>query len=163
MRRVLGVVALVLLCASACGAPGSAPVTPAKPAVAATPSQPPAVTTPPAARRDEATIWRPVGSWSGRGNIQTESFRSDSGDMRVRWQTSHESTPGTGVFHAVVHSAISGRPLQTAVDERGVGQGTDYIGEDPREFFIVVESSNLEWAFTVEEAIPATASGTPRK
>ena len=104
----------------------------------------------PAAQRE--TVWRQVGSWTGRGNRQTESFSSDSGVLRVRWETTHEASPG-GTFRLTANSAISGRLLQEVVDRRGTGQGVDYVQQDPHVFYLVVESSGLDWAFTVEEAI----------
>jgi hypothetical protein len=97
--------------------------------------------------------WRTLGSWSGRGNAQTESFTMDSGAMRVVWETRNETVPGAGAFRLTVHSAISGRPLLVAVDHRGPGRDTSYLQEDPRVFYGVVESTSLEWSFKVEEAI----------
>ena len=43
--------------------------------------------------------------------------------------------------------------LQEPVDETGPGEGTAYVADDPRVFHILVESSNLDWSFTVEEAV----------
>ena len=57
-----------------------------------------------------------------------------------------------------VHSAISGRPLALAGESRGVGHDISYISEDPRVFYLVVESANLEWSVTVEEGLAVTAS-----
>jgi len=103
--------------------------------------------------------WREIGTWSGRGNSQTESFASDSGQLRVRWQTSHETAPGKGAFRLTAHSAISGRPLQVAVDRQGVGQGTGYVDQDPHVFYLVIESANLDWSFTLDEAAGGTVEG----
>src|SRR5947207_5517188 len=64
-------------------------------------------------------VWRAVGSWSGRGNRQTESFTSESGTLRIRWTTSRGEP--AGAFRLTAHSAISGRLLEQAVDHRGVG------------------------------------------
>ena len=36
-----------------------------------------------------------------------------------------------GVFRLTIHSAISGRPLVTAADQRGVGKGVFYVNETP--------------------------------
>lgn len=102
----------------------------------------------------EPTIaWRPLGSWSGRGNTQTESFTSDSGSMRVEWTTAKASKAGAGTFRLTIHSAISGRPLMEAVDQQGVGTGTAFVHEDPRVFFAVVESADLDWSFVLQEAL----------
>ena len=110
----------------------------------------------PAAR--EVIAWRALGSWSGHGNSQSESFTSDTGALRVRWETSNEAPAHTGAFKLTAHSAISGRPLQVAVDRQGVGGGTSYINEDPRVFYVVVESENLDWRFTVEEGVAGTVA-----
>lgn len=43
----------------------------------------------PAQKTETKVAWRTVGSWSGRGNRQTESFTSESGALRVRWFEDH--------------------------------------------------------------------------
>lgn len=107
----------------------------------------------------EVVVWRSIGSWSGRGNTQTESFTSDTGSLRVRWQTSHEVRPGDGTFRLTLHSAISGRPLVEAVNHRGIGADTSYVSEDPRVFHVVVDSARVEWSFTIDEGIGARTIG----
>ena len=100
--------------------------------------------------------WRPVGSWSGRGNAQTDSFNIDSGQWRIKWATTNETSSGSGTFHATVHSAVSGRPLLEEITHRGLGQGTAYVNEDPRLFDIDIESANIDWSVSVEEAVAGT-------
>ena len=107
--------------------------------------------------RTPAVVWRSLGSWSGRGSMQTEPFISDTGSLRLRWETRNEAAPGTGIFRVTVHSDVSGRPLVLAVDTRGVGRDTAYVSEDPRPFFLAVESANLDWTVSAEEAVAATA------
>ena len=100
--------------------------------------------------------WRPLGSWSGRGSRQTESFTSETGALRVRWET---RLPGAdaplppGMFRLNAHSAISGRLLQQVVEQAGAGSGVGYLQSEPRVFYVVVDSNQLNWTFTVEEAI----------
>jgi hypothetical protein len=98
-----------------------------------------------------------LGSWSGRGNLQTESFTSDTGALRVRWETTPQpgdpASAATGAFRITAHSAISGRPLQEVVDHTGVGGGVGYVQQDPHVFYVVVDSSHVNWRFTVEEAV----------
>src|SRR4029077_2587396 len=74
---------------------------------------------PAAASTPGVVVWRSLGAWSGSGSMQTESFTSDTGSLRVRWQTNDEARPGDGTFRVTLHSAISGRPLVQAVDHRG--------------------------------------------
>ena len=111
-------------------------------------------------------VWRPLGSWSGRGSLQTESFTSETGALRVRWETrlpsggpertalqKADAPLAPGVFRLNAHSAISGRLLQQVVEQAGAGSGVGYVQQDPRVFYVVVESNQLSWTFTVEEAI----------
>jgi hypothetical protein len=101
--------------------------------------------------------WHQLGKWSGRGNLQTESFTSDTGALRVRWETTPQAgdagSAASGAFRLTAHSAISGRPLQEVVDHTGLGSGVGYVQQDPHVFYVVVDSSHMNWTFTVEEAI----------
>ena len=111
--------------------------------------------------REEVVVWKKLGSWSGRGNRQTESFVGLTGSLRFRWRTTREDPKGKGTFKLILQSAISGRALQEPVDEDGPGEGVAYAADDPRVFHVVVESANLDWSFTVEEAAFGTASPKP--
>jgi hypothetical protein len=97
--------------------------------------------------------WRPIGKWTGRGDSQTDSFNIESTQWRIRWETKGAPSPGAGLFHVVVHSAVSGRPLQEAVEHRGDGRGVAYVTEDPRLYHLVIESSGVDWSIAVEEAV----------
>ena len=105
----------------------------------------------PAAAGRKETLWRKVGTWSGHDRVQTESWPGDTGAMRIRWNTSHAREGA--LFQLTIHSAISGRPMQTVVDEAGDGEGTAYFSDDPRVFFAVVDSKNIDWTFTIEEPV----------
>jgi len=120
--------------------------------------------TPRAAETTQQVIaWKAIGTWSGRGNRQTESFRSDTGALRVRWSANPASGEknAAGALHVTAHSAISGRLLGQVVDHRGAGSGTGYVNEDPHIFYLLVESDHLEWTLSVEEAVSGTVT-TPR-
>jgi hypothetical protein len=107
--------------------------------------------------RTDTIVWRPLGTWSGHASTQTDPFISDTGSLRITWATRNETAPGAGTFRVTLHSDVSGRPLLTAVDVRGVGRDVTYVNEDPRPFFLVVEASNLEWTLSADEAVAATA------
>jgi hypothetical protein len=107
--------------------------------------------------RTPAVVWRKLGTWSGHGSMQTDPFISDTGSLRLRWETSHETPAGSGSFRVTLHSDVSGRPLLVAVDARGVGHETTYVTEDPRQFFLAVESANVDWTIEAAEAVAATA------
>src|SRR5213594_2365399 len=86
----------------------------------------------------QVVAWRTIGSWSGRGNRQTESFTSDTGALRVRWAVG--PVGGTGAFRVTAHSAIR------------------YVNQDPHVFYLMVESDRVDWTFSVEEAIAGTVT-----
>ena len=104
-------------------------------------------------QREQEVVWRRVGAWSGGRSIQTESFESDTGSFRVQWKTGDEAVPGQGTFRLSFHSSISGRELQVAVDRTGTGADTAYVQQVPNVFYAKVESANIEWSFTVDEAV----------
>jgi hypothetical protein len=97
--------------------------------------------------------WRPIGKWNGRGDTQTESFDIDSTQWRIKWETKGAASPGAGSFHLVVHSAVSGRPIQDAVEHQGNGRGVAYVTEDPRLYHLVIDSGGVDWSIAVEEAV----------
>lgn len=114
-----------------------------------------------AAKAPPQMIWRSVGSWSGSGNRQTESFTSDTGALRVKWETTSAGTSAmAGAFRLTAHSAISGRVLQQVVEAQGTGTGTDYVSQDPHVFYMSVESAGVDWKFSVEEGIAGEVVGS---
>jgi hypothetical protein len=76
--------------------------------------------------------------------------------MRVRWKTTNETKPGAGHFTVTLHSAVSGRPLQTLVDAHGVGAATADIYDEPRWCYFVVEAAGVSWTMTIEQGFAAT-------
>jgi len=100
----------------------------------------------------EAVSWQPLGSWSGTGSSQSESFIGNTGAFRVRWEAKAAGAQ-PGELRIALHSAVSGRPIVTAVDVHGAGKGEAVVSDDPRVYYVQVDSANLEWRFTVEEGI----------
>jgi hypothetical protein len=100
-------------------------------------------------------VVRDLGAWQGRGS-QTIGVVSESGRLRVRWETRNETTPGSGTFRLSLHSAVSGRPIQLLADSRGESHGAAEVIEDPRPYHFMVESTNLDWSFSVEEIVAAS-------
>jgi hypothetical protein len=117
---------------------------------------------PPKPVQKDVVIWKNLGQWSGHGNAQTESLIGLTGALRMHWRTKNESPTGAGTFRLILQSAISGRDLQAPVDEKGVGEGTAYAADDPRVFQFSVESANLDWSFTVEEALFGRPAENPK-
>jgi hypothetical protein len=126
-----GVVLLVTAVAGACRGAPSAPVAPA-----------------PAAAE---IAWREVGTWSGRLSQQTGSFEVSTVPMRLRWQTTSETSPGAGRLVVTLHSAVSGRLLQTIVDAQGISSATVDVADEPRWCHFAIEAEHVEWRMTLEQ------------
>jgi hypothetical protein len=100
--------------------------------------------------------WRPLGTFSGRGNLQTETFTSDTGSFRVHWRLTAASADAT--LHVVFRSADSGNPIIDAVNQRGSGEGIASVSaERPRWYYLGVESTGGEWSVRIEEPLIGTA------
>ena len=102
--------------------------------------------------------WHRLGSWSGRGSTQTESFLFE-GNLRVRWETLNQQSGRTGKFRLLLLSAVSGRQLAVAADQPGIGKGESYISETPHQAYVLIESSDVDWSFTLDEGVMGTIQG----
>ena len=99
-------------------------------------------------------VWKPIGSWSGRGDKQTETFTSDTGGFRVHWTAANEAPAGGGRLRVVFRSGDSGREIIEAIDARGAGGGIEEVAADrPRWFYITIESADVDWTVSVDERI----------
>ena len=116
----------------------------------------PSCTQPPPKPAERTIIWEHAGSWSGRGNVETNSFPASSGYLRFTWETSNETKPGEGRFKLTLGSSISGRLIQVVVDSQGASRDVAYVSEEPRTFYLKVESANEDWKVTVDEGFSAT-------
>ena len=97
-------------------------------------------------------VTRSLGTFSGRGS-QTIGVVSESGRLRVSWETRNENPSGSGMFRLALHSGVSGRPIELITDERGPGKGSRDVADDPRPYNLMVDSANLDWSFSVEEIV----------
>ena len=104
---------------------------------------------------------RPLGTFQGRGS-QTIGVVSESGRLRVSWETRNENPAGAGTFRLALHSGVSGRPIELITEERGPGKGTREVTDDPRPYNLMVDSANLDWWFSVEEIVAAPAERPPK-
>jgi hypothetical protein len=105
----------------------------------------------PADPRSIVAVTRTVGSWQGRGTTTVGDVPSETGRLRIHWQTANESSPGAGTFKLTLRSAISGRTIGIVADHKGTGGGTADFDEGHRTYDFLVESANVDWSFRVEE------------
>ena len=109
--------------------------------------------TPPPAEKHVEPVWKEVGTWSGHGNQQLETFPIEHFTWRVRWETKNESPTGSGRFHVTANSGDSGRILAEVADVTGAASDVTYITELPHRYYFVVTSTGVDWKLTAEEAV----------
>lgn len=80
-----------------------------------------------------------------------------AGHFLITWEVKNERAPG-GRFRLTVQSGVSGRALKTVVDHAGEGRGVVEFQDDPRVYQFLVESSNVDWSFSVDEIVAAPPS-----
>jgi hypothetical protein len=71
--------------------------------------------------------------------------------MRLRWQVIRTTAPGPAHFEVTLHSAVSGRPLQTLVDTSRVESGEVLVADDLRPAPFVVDAEHVEWRMTLDQ------------
>jgi len=77
---------------------------------------------------------------------------------RVKWKTGNQTPGAIGKFALTLNSTVSGRPLNQLIDQDGPGEGINYISDDSRPYYLVVDSSDLDWTVTVEQSINSAAA-----
>ncbi len=105
---------------------------------------------------EKTIIWERAGSWSGRGDVETNSFPGASGYLRFTWETTNETKPGEGRFKLMLGSSISGRVIQAVVDTTGAKRDVAYVSEEARTFYLKIESANVDWKVIVDEGFAGT-------
>ena len=110
----------------------------------------------PSSPPEAETAWKQIGTWSGHGNQQLETFPIERVTWRVRWETRGGSPSAPGFFHVTANSGDSGRivaEIAEIQDIRGEDHDVSYITEIPHRYYLVVASSGVDWKVTVEEPI----------
>ena len=97
--------------------------------------------------------WNVLGSWSDRGDRQTESFDVTTGSLRLVWRSA-------GRLRVTLHSSISGRPLETVVDVESAAADTVRFAAEPRVAYLLIEADQAGWSLTLEEGVPAPQGTT---
>src|SRR5262245_21707521 len=92
----------------------------------------------------------PSTPWSGQASVQ--QTRSSARRVCSACTANRKATADTGTLRVTLHS--DQRPaLLGGVDQRGTGQNTAQMYEDPREFFLAIDASGVTWKVSLEEGL----------
>ena|SRR5258706_7235277 len=114
----------------------------------------------PAKPKEPLVGWRHITDFSGRGSTQTESFNIEATQWRIKWETKGDTTPSTGKVLVMVNSAVSGRPIALGFESNGNGKGIAYVTEDPRFYYLVITSEDLDWSLSIDEEVLGQPKGS---
>jgi hypothetical protein len=103
-----------------------------------------------------AVTWQRVGSWSGRGDGQTTTFLMERHEGRLNWEARRGGGEGDSRLTVNVHSADSGRILDVPLDDVQPGAGSVKMVQEPRVFYLSIETGDLEWELSADERIEGT-------
>lgn len=103
--------------------------------------------------------WRTVGIWSGDGNATTESFAIGSSNWRIDWQTTNVGV--TSTFTLEVRNTNGDLvPYATSLSAQAASSGTRYVSGQTGTYYLVINSSQLNWTVTVQDQATTTATPT---
>jgi hypothetical protein len=119
-----------------------------------------ACNTAPAKPKTPLVGWRHITDFSGRGSTQTESFNIEATQWRIKWEAKGDTNPSTGTLLVMVNSAVSGRPIALGLEHNGNGKGIAYVTEDPRFYYLVITSENVDWSFSIDEEVLGEPRGS---
>src|SRR5579863_6724022 len=120
----------------------------------------PACNSAPAKPKTPLVGWRHIADFSERGSTQTESFNIEATQWRIKWETKGDTTPSTGTLLLMVNSAVSGRPIALGFENNGNGKGIAYVTEDPRFYYLVITTENLDWSLSIDEEVLGQPKGS---
>ncbi len=103
-----------------------------------------------AASQDEE--WVVVGSWNGSGGIkETEDFEV-AGRMRIEWETTKASAIFVS-FQVHIHSSSDAERQDSVPSEivRGVGSGSAEYVLNTGQFYMSIESEDVDWEVRVKQ------------
>jgi hypothetical protein len=95
------------------------------------------------------TEWTLVKFWSGNGTKETELFSVGAGEWRIAWESRDEAFAGTGILQIFVKNA-AGRLVSVAANKRGVGADVSYVHSPAGQYYVTVNSANVDWKVRVE-------------
>jgi hypothetical protein len=102
-----------------------------------------------AGREPTDASWRAIKSWSGSGIKETESFSVQGRQWRVSWSTRNETFRGSGILQIYVKNGRGN--LVSTVSTHGVGGDASYVHSPPGEYYLTINSGNVDWTVVVEE------------
>jgi hypothetical protein len=111
---------------------------------------------------ERGVTWRALGSWRGQGNRQLETFPIQGGTLRLHWDATSPPGRSDGWLKVRVQSGDSGRVLAEPIDVRGAGRDTVSFSLEHHRVYLTVESANLDWSISAEEATAPRPLTTPR-
>lgn len=95
--------------------------------------------------------WTKVKGWKGSGTKTTERFTVSGPEWRIAWAGAREVFPGAGILQIFVYRS-DGELVELAANKVGPGADVSYVQSGPGEYYLMVNSANLDWEITVSDS-----------
>lgn len=89
-----------------------------------------------------------IASWKGSGIKKTELFTTTNKEWVVRWKAENENV--AGITQVMVYDADGGM-VDIVVNAQGVGEDESFVRTKPGEYYLDINSANVDWTISVEE------------
>lgn len=142
MKKILSILAIGLtLSLIGCGSTTPAPTSPApNPAVVAPAPTPAPAPAPKAPAK--------IGSWSGEGAKDTETFHLAGGQAKISYET---TTGGNSMVFVVTVEDKDGNPVQVAASTQKAGKDVSYTHLPAGDYHLSINSFGTPWTILVEQ------------
>ena len=97
-----------------------------------------------------AQEWRVIDSWSGSGQLETQTFRVSSSEWRVDWEATPSGDYGS-VFQVYVYRGDGTLVTLAANVANQGGTSVSYVHAPPGEFYLMMNAANVNWSVEAEE------------
>jgi hypothetical protein len=98
----------------------------------------------------QAATWTPIGSWTGEGTKETETFMVTAREWRVTWTAKKKNpTLPVRVFAIAVYNAANDTPVSSINPGDAEAAGESYVRGAGR-YYLKIAAGNAAWTVRAE-------------
>ncbi len=91
-----------------------------------------------------------LGTWSGDGMQSTGTFTTQTGSLKLMYDTTDVTDPAGIHFSVTIYDANDNRPKDIMLSIREPAEGESYYNIRPGEYYLKINAANVRWALTLE-------------
>lgn len=95
--------------------------------------------------------WSGLGTWSGDGLQNTGTFTTQTGSLKLSYDTTDVTDPAGIHFSVTIYDANDNRPIDIILSIREPSEGESHYRGRPGEYYLSINAANVRWSLTLEE------------